>query len=139
MNTAETPKMHEAPSLEQLDTEAHPAPDDMLTIAELAVRLKTTVRTIETWRNAGVVLPIKVDKVVLFYWPGVVKRLRERYEEREPQSEKRKAESGNGGKALVQPPAKLPAPKAPGPVPRMATPVPTGAGRSAGTIAKRAK
>ena len=129
MNTTETPKMHEAPSLEPLDTEAHPAPDDMLTIAELAVRLKTTVRTIETWRNAGVVLPIKVDKVVLFYWPGVVKRLRERYEEREPQSEKRKAESGNGAGAPMKAQALSSAKPA----------VPAGAGRSAGTIVKRAK
>ena len=129
MNTTETPKMHEAPSREQLDTEAHPAPDDMLTIAELAVRLKTTVRTIETWRNGGVVLPIKVDKVVLFYWPSVVARLVERYQEREPQSEKRKAEGGNGAAA----PAKAQAPSPAKPA------VPAGAGRSAGTIAKRPK
>ncbi len=61
----------------------HPPVGEMLTATELAVRLKTTVRTIENWKRRRVLLSIKVDKVVLFYWPSVVARLLEKYQERE--------------------------------------------------------
>jgi hypothetical protein len=60
-----------------------PGPDDMLTMTELAARLKQAMRTVERWHRKGVVLGIKVDGVVMFYWPSVVARLVERYQEHE--------------------------------------------------------
>ncbi len=85
MNAAmltEVLKLHEAGILEALAVLVRPAPDDMLTTAELAVRLKTTARTIEDWRRDGRVIPVKVDKVLLFYWPLVVAQLLQNHLER---------------------------------------------------------
>ena len=65
-----------------------PAPDDMLTTTELAARLKQATRTVERWHRKGVVLGIKVDGVVMFYWPSVVARLLERNQEREKEPRK---------------------------------------------------
>ena len=113
MNTSvlkEILKIYEAQSLEQLALLVRPAPDDMLTMAELAVRLKMTVRTLATWINDGKVVPIRVDKTILFYWPSVVARLLAHYQQT-PE------EDGTGGKrkpatgtvpAVVRPPAPLP-------------------------------
>lgn len=60
-----------------------PGPDDMLTMTELAARLKLAMRTMERWHRKGVVRGIRVDDVVLFYWPAVVARLLEKYQEKE--------------------------------------------------------
>ncbi|MBI5385071.1 MAG: hypothetical protein HZA90_10335 [Verrucomicrobia bacterium] len=60
-----------------------PGPDDMLTTTELAARLKQAARTVERWHRKGIVLGIRVDGAVMFYWPAVVARLVERYQERE--------------------------------------------------------
>ena len=71
---------------------AHSPADEMLTVAELAARMKTTVRTIEEWRKDRVLRGIKVDPVLRFYWPAVVQRLMEDYLDREEESEAGKAE-----------------------------------------------
>ena len=46
--------------------------DEMMTVAELAAKMKTTVRTIEEWRKDGVLRGIKLDPLLRFYWPAVV-------------------------------------------------------------------
>lgn len=53
------------------------ASDDMLTKPELANRLRKSVRTIDSWMNAGPRIPyIKIGgKTVLFVWPDVVAKL----------------------------------------------------------------
>ena len=84
MNTSvlkELLKLYEAQSLEQLALLVRPAPDDMLTSAELAVRLKMTVRSLTTWMEKGAVVPIRVEKTILFYWPSVVARLLAHYQQ----------------------------------------------------------
>ena len=113
MNTSvlkEILKIYEAQSLEQLALLVRPAPDDMLTMAELAVRLKMTVRSLTTWMEKGAVVPIRVEKTILFYWPSVVARLLAHYQQT-PEDDgpggKRKAESKNVP-AVVRPPAPLP-------------------------------
>ena len=53
--------------------------DEMLNKRELAARLKITVRTVENWQRRGVLVYIKVDKVVLFHWPDVVAHLKSKY------------------------------------------------------------
>ena len=114
MNTSvlkELLKLYEAQSLEQLALLVRPAPDDMLTMAELAVRLKMTVRTLATWINDGKVVPIRVDKTILFYWPSVVARLLAHYQqtpEEDGPGGKRKPATGNVP-AVVRPPSPLPA------------------------------
>jgi hypothetical protein len=68
----------------------------MLTMTELAARLKQAMRTVERWHRKGVVLGIKVDGVVMFYWPAVVARLVEKYQERDREE---------GGSQMSEPPA----------------------------------
>ncbi len=74
---------HEFGKLQVPPPGVRPSPDDMLTMTELAARLKQAMRTVERWHQNGVVLGIKVDGVVIFYWPSVVARLVEKYQERE--------------------------------------------------------
>ena len=58
------------------DSPAHENPSDvMLNKAELAARLKLTVRSIENWQRRGALPFVKVGKVVLFHWPDVVDHL----------------------------------------------------------------
>jgi hypothetical protein len=97
-----------------------PGPDDMLTMTELAARLKQAMRTVERWHRKGVVLGIKVDGVVMFYWPAVVARLVEKYQERDREEGRtQKAESPAGqrtsatnGAGATTHPGPLPIPKA---------------------------
>lgn len=114
-----------------------PGPDDMLTMTELAARLKQAMRTVERWHRNGVVLGIKVDGVVMFYWPSVVARLVERYQEKEPRAKAEAPPPPACAKTAAPPPVKLPIPKVPPSALRTPSPVPTGAGRSAVATAKR--
>jgi hypothetical protein len=75
--------------------------DEMLTPTELAVRLKTAVRTVEKWRHRRILLAITVDKVVLFYWPSVVARLLEKFQDREPEDRGQRSED-RGQKSEVR-------------------------------------
>jgi hypothetical protein len=85
-----------------------PGPDDMLTTTELAARLKQATRTVERWHRKGVVLGIKVDGVLMFYWPSVVARLVEKYQEKE------KGEARNQKPDAERPSAQPPALPRPG-------------------------
>ena len=52
---------------------------EMLTKRELAARLKVSRRTIETWQHQGRLPYIKIARVVLFYWPDILARLRTQF------------------------------------------------------------
>ena len=66
--------------------------DEMLTVAELAAKMKTTVRTIEEWRKDGVLRGIKLDPLLRFYGPAVVFWWMENHRDSEPKSDAGPAE-----------------------------------------------
>lgn len=87
-----------------------PRPDDIVTMTELAARLKLAMRTMERWHRKKVVRGIRVDDVVLFYWPAVVWRLLKNYQE--PDGEEGKTQKPEVRSAAAQPVIKA-APKLP--------------------------
>jgi hypothetical protein len=116
-----------------------PGPDDMLTMTELAARLKLAMRTMERWHRKGVVLGIRVEDVILFYWPAVVSRLLEKYQEREKEP-RAKTESPSPpvcAKVPAPPPVKLPISKVTTTALRTVPPALAAAGRSVMATAKR--
>ena len=53
--------------------------DEILTKAELALKLKVSTRTIETWQSDRVLPFLKISTVILFYWPDVMAHLNTNY------------------------------------------------------------
>ena len=51
------------------------AQDVMLSKEDLAARLNVAVRTIENWQQKHYLPTIKVEHLVMFYWPTVVLHL----------------------------------------------------------------
>ena len=49
--------------------------EEFLTKKELAGRLKVSVRSCENWQRNNLFPFIKVNKIVRFYWPDVLKHL----------------------------------------------------------------
>ena len=63
-----------------LTSSSQPTVDDgqgvMLTKADLAAKLKVTVRCIEHWQRDGHLPGVKIGSVVRFHWPEVVEHLK---------------------------------------------------------------
>lgn len=53
--------------------------DEFFTKKELAARLKVSVRTVEQWQHDGHIPYLRIDGVLLFHWPAVVKALTEKF------------------------------------------------------------
>ena len=54
--------------------------DEILTKADLAAKLKVTVRCIENWQGAGHLRYLKIAGVVRFHWPEVLAHLKKKYQ-----------------------------------------------------------
>ena len=81
--------------------------DGMLNRQELAKCLRISTRTVDEWRAERLIPFIKLRKVVIFYWPDVVKHLRENYGVI-PKAEIAKAETlklGSGAHGVCRPTA----------------------------------
>ena len=53
--------------------------DELLTKHELATRLKVTVRCLENWMRDGRLPFLRIESVVLFFWPEVLAHLLAHY------------------------------------------------------------
>ena len=51
--------------------------DELITKTELAKKLKVSTRTIDAWREQGVISCIKINSQVRFDWSEVLRELKE--------------------------------------------------------------
>jgi hypothetical protein len=51
------------------------ASDSLLLKRELAVKIRRSVRTVDSWMRQGKLPYLKVGKTVLFRWPDVLEKL----------------------------------------------------------------